>query len=118
MSKKKSAIDENYLERVPMRAAELSWRADDAGLVTLEVENKGWANRLAQVLFHRPKVSQIHLDEHGSFVWQLIDGERNILSLGDPVREKFGEAAEPLYPRLAQFIKILDSYHFVTFKQI
>ena len=114
MKKKKTA--ENYLDRVPVRSGSVGWKADEKGIVTLEIENTGWANRIAQTLFFRPKISYVHLDELGSFVWPLIDGERDITELGKAVKERFGEEAEPLYPRLAQYFRILESYHFVTWK--
>ena len=118
MSKrKKTKSGENYLERIPVRSAGITWKTDDAGIVTLEVPNTGWANRIAQKLFRSPKVSFIHLDELGSFVWPLIDGEADIIAIGGPVKEHFGEAAEPLYPRLAQFFRVLESYHFIGWKE-
>jgi hypothetical protein len=84
--------------------------------VTLEIENKGWANKLAQKLFKRPKVSYVHLDEMGSFIWPLIDGEKDIIAIGKEVDEHFGEAAHPLYERLAKFFQILHSYNFIYWK--
>ena len=53
----------------------------------------------------------------GSFVWPLIDGERNITDIGVFVKEHFGEKAEPLYERLAKYFKVLESYGFVEFKK-
>lgn len=110
--KKKIVISKNYLENIPKRT-DIKWEKDDGGLVTLIVENKGWVNRIAQVFFKRPKFSNIHLDENGSFVWLLIDGETDIIKIGEKVKERFGEKAEPLYERLAQFFKMLEGYHFV-----
>ena len=116
MKKKPIVIPENYLERIPCRPASIPWTTDKDGIVTLEIENSGWANRLAQKLFGRPKVSFIHLDETGSFVWPLIDGEKDITALGKLVEEHFGERAHPLYERLARYFQILDSYHFIEWK--
>ena len=113
MKKKKIIIPENYLERIPARAAAIQWKVSSEGVVTLEIENKGWANRIVQVLFGRPKISYVHLDEMGSFLWPLLDGQKDITALGVLVEEKFGEAAHPLYERLAQYFRILDSYHFI-----
>ena len=62
------------------------------------------------------KVTHIHLDEMGSFVWPLLDGEKNIIELGKEVEKHFGEKANPLYERLAKYFQILDSYHFVEWK--
>ena len=114
--KKKDVIDQNYLEFIPVRSDALTWKTDKKGIVTLDIENKGFMNRLCQKIFLKPEHSYIHLDELGSFVWPLIDGEKNIIELGDPVKEHFGEAADPLYPRLAKFFQILESYHFISFK--
>ena len=113
---KKNKIPENYLEKIPVKSDAIGWSKDENGAVTLEIENKGAFNRIAQKLFKKPKVSYIHLDENGSFVWLQIDGEKNILKIGEAVKAHFGDAAEPLYERLAQFVKTLEAYRFITIK--
>ena len=113
---KKTKLDENYLEKVPLKNPNLSWSEDESGLVTLEKKNTGIMNRIAQKLFKKPPTSYIHLDENGSFVWKSINGEADIIAIGEKVREHFGKKAEPLYPRLAKYFSILSSYGFVTFK--
>ena len=112
----KKKQQENYLDKVPQRAESLEWTTDENGIVTLFIENKGFFNKIAQKLFKKPKISYVHLDELGSFVWPIIDGEKDITALGVLVKEKFGEKAEPLYPRLAKFFQILESYGFVAIK--
>lgn len=114
MKKKDNVISSNYLEKVPMRPTGMQWDTDEQGKVTLYIENTGVFNRIAQKFFKKPKVTQIHLDETGSFVWPLLDGEKNIIKLGELVKEHFGEEAEPLYPRLAEYFRRLDSYHFIV----
>ena len=114
---KKAKASENYLDRIPVRSEKIGWSSDSDGKVSLEIENKGVFNRIAQKLFKKPRISYVHLDEMGSFVWPLIDGERDITSLGEDVKNHFGDSAEPLYPRLAKYFEILHSYGFVTFKQ-
>ena len=103
---------ENYLEKIPVRANHITW-SENEGIVTLEIENKGFFNRLAQKFFKKPKISYIHLDELGSFIWQLLDGERSLVEIGMLVEEKFGEKANPLYERLGKYISILQSYGFL-----
>lgn len=112
--RKKNIIDSNYLDNKPVRNPEINWTTDEQGNVTLEIENKGIANRIAQKLIKKPKISYIHLDDMGSFIWPLIDGERSINDISVFVKEHFGEKAEPLYERLAKFIKILESYKFIS----
>ncbi len=114
--RKQQVISQNYLENIPVRNPSLRWSADESGAVTLEIDNKGVMNRIAQVLFRKPKVSYIHLDENGSFLWPLIDGETDLLTLGEAVEAHFGEAAHPLYERLAKYFQILESYGFISMK--
>lgn len=100
-----------------MRPDSIKWSVDIEEMVTLKVENKGFFNRIAQKFFKKPKVSQVHLDKMGSFVWPLLDGKRDIVAIGILVKEHFGEEAEPLYERLAKFFQVLDSYSFVEWKK-
>lgn len=85
----------NYLDGKPRRREGLTWSEED-GRVTLAIENTGIWNRLFQKLLKKPKVSYIHLDEMGSFIWPLLDGDKTV------------------YERLAQYVQILESYRFVT----
>lgn len=113
MKKKKEVIKENYLERIPKRPEKYGFTVGEDGIVTLNIENKGVFNKIAQKLLKKPKISYVHLDEMGSFIWPLMDGEKNITEIGKLVEEKFGEEAHPLYERLAKYFQILDSYGFV-----
>ncbi len=114
--KKNSNPSENYLEKIPVRPDWLKWSADEQGAVTLDIENKGFVNRIAQKLLRKPKVSHIHLDEMGSFIWPLIDGERSVLDISVPFEEHFGEKAQPLYERIAKYFQILESYGFIQWR--
>ena len=108
----------NYLDKIPEKNKDIKWNKDENGAVTLEIENKGVMNRIAQKLFKKPKISYIHLDETGSFVWTMIDGAKDISAIGKELEEEFGEKAHPLYERLAKYFQILESYGFVTLKDV
>ena len=108
----KKKPQKNYLDFVPAHKIE-RFTVDENSIVTLEIENKGVFNKIAQKLFKKPKISYIHLDEMGSFIWPYIDGMRDITEIGVLVREHFGDKAEPLYERLSQYFKPLESYGFV-----
>ncbi len=111
--KTKKITSQNFLEFIPEKNTQLEWHTDNKGTITLDIKNKGFFNRLAQIVFLKPEYTHVHLDEFGSFVWPLIDGKKDILTLGEAVKEHFGEKAEPLYPRLAKYFQILESYHFI-----
>ena len=114
---KQNKANENYLERIPVRSKNLGYSTDENGIVTLSMENTGLFNRIAQKLFKRPRVSYIHLDETGSFIWPLLDGKKSIYELGVLVKEHFGENAEPLYERLSKYLAIMHSYGFISFME-
>lgn len=107
--KSKKQQSPNYLDFIPIHNEKHTWDTDEQGMVTIYIENKGVFHRFAQKFFDKPKVSQIHLEEMGSFIWPLIDGERSIMIIGELVDEHFGEDAQPLYPRLVQYIKMLEN---------
>ena len=114
MKKKKEIIKENYLERIPKRPEKYEYTVGDDGSVTLHIENKGIFNKIAQKLLNKPKISYVHLDEMGSFVWPLMDGKMNITEIGKLVDEKFGEEAHPLYERLAKYFDVIIDMNEMT----
>lgn len=112
---KKKMADTNYLDLIPEKSSSLKWHTDLKERVILEVENTGIMNKIAQNLFNKPRFTKVHLDANGSFIWPLIDGKRTVEDIAVLVKEQFGEAAEPLYPRIIKYFQIVESYHFIRF---
>lgn len=113
MSKRKKVESKNYLDSIPRPSDVYRSVIDEQGAVTILQENKGLFHWLAQKMFHKPRISQIHLDEMGNFIWPLVDGQHSVNEIAVLVREEFGEKAEPLYPRLVQYFHNLERYGFV-----
>ena len=111
-AEKKSA---NYLDFIPKIKEGLRWEKNQKD-VTIYIENKGVMNRIAQKVLNKPKVSQIHLDEMGTFIFPLIDGTKSVYDIAQLVKEEFGEKAEPLYNRIVQYMRTLESYEFISMK--
>ncbi len=105
----------NYLDFIPVCNPDYTWDADKKGIVTVHVVNKGFYNRIAQKLFHRPLVSHIALDEYGSFVWRQMDGRKSIYDISKQVTERFGKEAEPVIERLTAYIRILYQNKFIGY---
>ncbi len=61
---------------------------------------------------------KIKLDDIGSFIWGLCDGQKTVMDIGCQLKEKFGEKVEPLYERLGAFFQNLEKNKFITFKNI
>ena len=106
---------ENFLDKKLLRRQGIEWSEED-GLVTLHIENKGIFNFLAQKLLKKPRVSHIHLEKTGSFLWRFFDGKKTIFELGQELKKEFGDEAEPLYERLVPYIKTMASYKFIEIK--
>ena len=112
--KKKPSV--NYLDLIPKRAEHLQCHTDEeTGLLVLDVENTGLFNTIAQKVFRKPRITHVHLDETGSFLWPLIDGEKTVAQLAECMKQQFGEKAEPLLPRIVRYFQIVESYHFIQF---
>ena len=115
--KKNAKKSENYLDHIPVYNEKNRWEKDSDGIITIFVENKGLFHSLAQKLLKKPRFSQIHLDEMGSFILPLIDGQRSVYDIAQLVKEHFGEQAEPLYNRLVTYMAMLENCQFVTFEK-
>ena len=99
---------------VPVHSEGVEWQTAENGRVTLRVENKGAFNRLAQLLFFRPKVSYIHLDDLGSFVWSRLDGKTQTADIVSAVEKQYGNEAQPTEERLLRFLGTLKENGFIV----
>lgn len=111
MKKKK----ENYLDYIPKKSKEIDWREKENGLTQIIIYRDSLFDKLIRKLFFTPEKYKVDLDHLGSFVWNLIDGEMSIYEISILVKDEFGEAAEPLYERLIQYMKILKNNKFIDF---
>lgn len=82
--------------------------------LTLVVPRTGWLERLSVRWLGQPKAIRVKLDELGSFVLSHCDGTRTVQELADALEQAFGQKAEPVLPRLVQFLKILDANGWIT----
>lgn len=105
----------NFLDFIPVCNPEYTWGKDKKGNVVVHVVNKGFYNWIAQKFFKRPRISDIALDHYGSFVWQQMDGKRNVYEISRIVQEQFGEEAESVVERLVRFIQILYQNKFIGY---
>ena len=105
----------NYLDFVPIKNPDIEYQTDDGGQVTLFIEWKGFYHRIAQKFFHRPRVSDIQLDDYGSFVWLSIDGAKHVHQLSKVLGARFPNMEKSL-SRLIKFLEILRDNHLIRWK--
>ena len=118
MSKSKKNKKENYLDYDFEKNPDFGWTEKEDGTVAVEVEWKGFYNRIAQKVFKKPKKSEIALDKLGSFVWKQIDGERDLYAISELMKQEFGKDIEPVYERLFKFVEIMRDNKFVILKEV
>ena len=103
----------NLLDYIPVRSIEWERREDD--LVTLL--RPKFSNKLFKK-YLLPRMKQpnykIYLDKFGSYVWTLCDGSTTIGKIGERLQEEFGREVEPVYDRLALYIRQLVKARFIT----
>ncbi|MCI6857826.1 MAG: PqqD family protein [Eubacterium sp.] len=109
-------IEENYLDFIPAKNPEVKYKIDENDKVTIFMKWEGFFHRIAQKFFHRPKVSDIDLDEYGSFVWLAIDDQKTVYDLSKEMEATFPDMEKPL-PRLIKFLEILKDHHLISFSR-
>lgn len=105
---------DNFLELIPIKTEQYKAIKTETGITQILVPRNGMLDRIVRVFKKTPEVMKIDLDEYGTFVWNLIDGKRNIKEIGEQLNLEFGDEVEPLYERLVIYINILRNNKFIT----
>ena len=58
----------------------------------------------------------VKLDELGSSVWRLCDGEHTVEEIGKELARQYGPEIEPIYERLATFLIQLFKGKFIEIR--
>lgn len=115
MFKKKQNIIYNYLDFTPCRNQEFT--VDD-GIVKLVIP-KFKSNFMKSLIPSRKSQNyKVKLDEIGSEVWLLIDGDNRVSDIAAKLREKLGGRIEPAEERITKFLTDLHYQKFIYFKEL
>ena len=71
--------------------------------------------RFIRWLVKKPTISDVELDEIGTFVWQAIDGKRNIYDISKDMVSKFGAKIDNADERLIMYIRYLNRKGWIGF---
>lgn len=100
---------DTYLQNIPMINPRLDYQVDDGKLVVYFKHQSRIQRILRKLGFKIPEKTTLDFDPISQFVFEHIDGKRNIHQIGQLVSNHFGDAAEPLYERLVTYIDFLES---------
>ena len=103
------------MDFVPVNNPDIEYQTGEDGIVTVFIEWKGFYHRIAQKFFHRPRVSEVKLDNYGSFVWLSIDDMRDVHQLSNILGAQF-PGMEKSLSRLIKFLEILRDNHLIHWK--
>lgn len=106
---------QNYLDYIPVKNPDIESHINEEGKAVLLIEWNGFYHRIAQRFFHRPRVSDITLDETGTFVWTAIDGVKDVHQLSKEMEAHFPKMEKSL-SRLIKFLEIMHDNHMIRWK--
>ncbi len=108
----------NLLDLIPVQTCDWSYQEKSPELV--RILKPRFDSKLGKRFGKRFNVKEtfnINLDEYGTAIWRLIDGQLTVGELGEILATQFGDKVEPLFPRLAQFLRILEGQHAIELKK-
>ena len=114
----KSLKGKNLLTLVPVRTCK--WSRQESNKELVRILKPRFDSRIGKKFgkkFDIKETYNINLDEYGTAVWRLMDGKLSVGELAEMLKTQFGASVEPLYPRLAAFLRILESNQLIIFEQ-
>eukprot|EP01107_Rhizomastix_libera_P004345 TRINITY_DN17388_c0_g1_i1.p2 TRINITY_DN17388_c0_g1~~TRINITY_DN17388_c0_g1_i1.p2 ORF type:complete len:121 (-),score=1.42 TRINITY_DN17388_c0_g1_i1:1458-1820(-) len=116
MSKKEEKEKLNLLELTPIRNYEHTVKEDGLIDVLVPKFKREFFNRF--IPKSKSPFIKANLDELGSAVWELMNGETKILDIVKILDERFGEKIAPVNDRVGMFINNLHRNGFIRFKEL
>lgn len=104
-----AAASSNLLDMVPVLTDRISSVQQNEHRVSLVLPRRSWLERQSVKWLKQPEAVQVHLDDLGSAVVLRCKGDQTVGQIAEDIRQEFGEAAEPLLPRLAKFMEVLEA---------
>lgn len=113
--------DKNLLDFIPIKNTSEKFEIieKEDGIITIVIKRNSLFDRFIRKFVKKtPTTFSVDLDAFGSFVFNQIDGTKNIHEIGQIVKANFGEDCEPLYERLGGFCNLLKNNEFIYFKKV
>lgn len=105
---KPTVTRQQALQVYPVRNPGLEWTLDDEGNVRAKlVRKQDLKTRLVAGLMNVPESRELRLDEVGSFVWQLCDGEHALSDIVEAMMEHYKLGRREVEVSLNEFLRML-----------
>lgn len=107
--------EDNFLLYVPVKK-HTTFEVRD-GKAYLIFYHRKLIERFLRWLVKKPATSYIELDDIGTIVWLSIDGEKSVYDIGQELKNRLGERAEPIYERLTMYVRYLNRKGWISFNR-
>lgn len=111
---KKKKKKDNFMLYVPLKNHKEWIEKENSVYLIFNHDRK--IERFASWLTNKPKVTDIELDDMGTKVWNLINGERSVYTIGQNLLDEYGKDCEPVYNRLIMYLRYLNKRGWIRFK--
>ena len=104
------------MKTLPLRNQLVKWEMDEKGEVSLTIpqDHKMWLRVLAK-LFSLPGKRVIVLDDVGSYVWQLCDGQNSLRRISKQLSDKYNLTAKEAEMSLVEYLRALGKRGIIGF---
>ena len=104
------------MKTLPLRNQLVKWEVDEKGEVSLTIpqDHKMWLRVLAK-LFSLPGKRVIVLDDVGSYVWQLCDGQNSLRRISKQLSDKYNLTAKEAEMSLVEYLRALGKRGIIGF---
>ncbi|EQB87129.1 hypothetical protein J2Z44_001239 [Clostridium punense] len=92
--------------------------SESDGIVTLYFKHDKPIEKFTSWLVKKSNISDLALDEQGSAVWLLMNGERNIYEIAMEMSKKFGDTKEVAIEKLITYSTYLSRKGWIHFKEV
>lgn len=110
---RKNNARKNYMDMIAIHTPKLRWHVLENGMVEISMVHRGFYDRIAQQVFHKPRVSRIMLDCYGSKLWLAVDGEHTVYDIVQYMIYAFPAEEDGMLERVVAFMRILQRQRFV-----
>jgi hypothetical protein len=104
------------LSAKPLRNEAVKWEEEDGKIVLVYPKNFTRFERFLHRRVGGPSDIRRPLDEKGTLIWKMCDGEHNIHEICTDLYKEFREDIEPVLRRVWGFLEILHNLNLITFE--
>ena len=91
---------------VPKRL-DVRWVRENDKVVIIYKKNFGRVEKFLHKHLGGPEDIRVVLDDKGTAIWEMCDGNTNIKDICTKLDERFKEEIEPVFPRTWKFLEML-----------